>query len=258
MTPKRTHTSERREYRRRPGSEPSCPSRRCDRDEVVARRVETLEKDRVARAQRHLSASGGATVAGRDEPGLAWTRPADVDPVVARSLERDGRVGRVDLEDLVGLQPADLERGDPGRLRELLRVFGQVERRQRGALARRTVLPPWIWSSRRPLAVQARSPASWGCSGRPAASRPVRRRGRTRHCPRCSRQRHGLPDVRRSPDSMVVSRSYSAGSLVRSRPRGPASSDEKGGPSRIPDFADHFGFFLLRAFDSAMSVPESP
>ena len=69
----------------------------------------------------------------------------DVDPVVARRVERDRGVRRVDLEDLVLAEPAELKRRRAERLSENCFVSSvRLSAARSVSASRRTCAPPWI------------------------------------------------------------------------------------------------------------------
>jgi len=81
----------------------------------------------LSRAKRDLSAGGGhgRLALGAGHPGIAVR--VHVDSIVARPFERDGDVRRVDFEDFVLVQAAQLNRRRSGGQGELPRFLGQVQ-----------------------------------------------------------------------------------------------------------------------------------
>ena len=131
-----------------------------------------VDVHRVARRQGHLAAAGGGHGAAAPHLHARVAVVVHVHAVVAGALEGDGRVGRVDLEDLVVGEPADLEGGRARGSARTASCARQVERLQVRALrpgARRCRRGPAARCGRRLRSRRGRR-ASSARSGPPAAS----------------------------------------------------------------------------------------
>src|SRR5215831_14719056 len=84
--------------------------RTADRDDVVGGIVDSLEGHLVSGLERHLAATGGDRGPSVPDENLRVAVGVDVHSVVARLFHGQGRVGSVDLEDLVLVEIANVKR----------------------------------------------------------------------------------------------------------------------------------------------------
>src|SRR5262249_18353470 len=94
---------------------------------ILGRVRVTLDPDRLAVPKGDRAAAGGYRGLPAPDCDVRVALLIDVEPVPSRRFEGYRRVWRVDLEDLVRVEPADLERCDAFGEGELLHVVRQVQ-----------------------------------------------------------------------------------------------------------------------------------